>query len=134
MVAFRFLAGIINQSIPHHLCRPHSTPKDLHVTTIFFATDVHGSGICWSRFLNQGKLYGTDRLVPGGDIVNKAVVPNTHQGGKDFRITLLAQVFETKNEEKLTYLVKRARSPGHSSMYTPKEIVELISENLTMPN
>jgi Icc-related predicted phosphoesterase len=82
------------------------------VTTLFFATDVHGSDICWSKFLNVGKFYGADRMILGGDITGKAVVPFVHQGGKNYRMTLLEQVFN-KNKENLTNLIKRARSPGY---------------------
>ena len=104
------------------------------MTTLFFATDVHGSGICWSRFLNQGKFCGADRLILGGDMTGKTVVPFVHQGEKYFRITLLEQVFEIKSEEIVTDLVKRARSPGYFPYDMPKEIAEFISENLTTPN
>ena len=64
------------------------------MTTLFFATDVHGSDICWSKFLNAGKFYGADKMILGGDMTGKAVVPFVHQGGKNYRITLLEQVFD----------------------------------------
>ena len=37
------------------------------MTKLFFATDIHGSDICWSKFLNAGKFYGADVLILGGD-------------------------------------------------------------------
>jgi Icc-related predicted phosphoesterase len=96
------------------------------VTTIFFATDVHGSDICWSKFLNAGKFYGADRMILGGDMTGKAVVPFVHQGGKNYRITLLEQVFDATNEEELADLVKRVRSRGYYPYMTnPDEIAEL---------
>ena len=52
------------------------------MTKLFFATDIHGSDICWSKFLNAGKFYGVDVLILGGDMTGKAVVPFIHQGGK----------------------------------------------------
>lgn len=125
-VAFCFLAGIINQSLPYHLCKPNSETKDLHVTTIFFATDIHGSDICWSKFLNAGKFYGADQLVLGGDMTGKAVVPFIHQGGQNYRVTLLEQVFDITNEDELTDLKKRVRSRGYYPYMTnPDEIAEL---------
>jgi uncharacterized protein len=45
------------------------------MTTIFFATDVHGSEICWKKFINAGKFYNADILVLGGDMTGKALVP-----------------------------------------------------------
>jgi Icc-related predicted phosphoesterase len=96
------------------------------VTTLFFATDVHGSDICWSKFLNAGKFYGADKLILGGDMTGKAVIPFVHQGGKNYRITLLEQVFEPTNEEELADMVKRVRSRGYYPYMTnPDEIAEL---------
>jgi hypothetical protein len=96
------------------------------VTTLFFATDVHGSDICWSKFLNAGKFYGADRMILGGDMTGKAVVPFVHQGGKNYRMTLLEQVFNATNEEELADLIKRVRSRGYYPYLTnPDEIAEL---------
>ena len=96
------------------------------MTTIFFATDVHGSDICWSKFLNAGKFYNADQLILGGDMTGKAVVPFVHQGGQNYRVTLLEQVFEVTNEDELTDLKKRVRSRGYYPYLTnPDEIAEL---------
>ena len=62
------------------------------MTKLFFATDIHGSDICWSKFLNAGKFYGADVLILGGDMTGKAVVPFIHRGGNNYRVTLLEQV------------------------------------------
>jgi Icc-related predicted phosphoesterase len=45
------------------------------VTKVFFATDIHGSDICWKKFINAGKFYQADVLVLGGDMTGKAIVP-----------------------------------------------------------
>jgi len=96
------------------------------VTTLFFATDVHGSDICWSKFLNAGKFYGADKMILGGDMTGKAVIPFVHQGGKKYRMTLLEQVFESATEAELADLIKRVRSRGYYPYLTnPDEIAEL---------
>ena len=43
------------------------------MTKLFFATDIHGSDICWSKFLNAGKFYEADLLILGGDMTGKAI-------------------------------------------------------------
>jgi hypothetical protein len=111
MVAFHFLAGIINQ-YRYHLCKPQSTPKDLHVTILFFATDIHGSSIRLSSFLDQGKFCSANRSTLRGNIKEQVGIPFAHQGGKDHRITLLEQVFNKIKENRIN-LFKRARSPGY---------------------
>ncbi|MDP1546783.1 MAG: hypothetical protein Q8L87_12230 [Anaerolineales bacterium] len=96
------------------------------MTTIFFATDIHGSDICWSKFLNAGKFYNADQLILGGDMTGKAVVPFIHMGGSKYRITLLEQVFDISTEDELTDMKKRVRSRGYYPyMTTPDEITEL---------
>ncbi|MBC7878853.1 MAG: metallophosphoesterase [Anaerolineales bacterium] len=96
------------------------------MTTLFFATDIHGSDICWSKFLNAGKFYGADKLILGGDMTGKAVIPVIHQGGKNYRITLLEQVFDITTDDELADMVKRIRSRGYYPyMTTPDEITEL---------
>jgi len=42
---------------------------------IYFATDIHGSEVCWRKFLNAGQFYHADVLILGGDVTGKAVVP-----------------------------------------------------------
>ena len=42
---------------------------------IFFATDIHGSEICWRKFLNAAAFYKADMVVLGGDVTGKIMVP-----------------------------------------------------------
>jgi uncharacterized protein len=96
------------------------------VTKLFFATDIHGSDICWSKFLNAGKFYEADVLILGGDMTGKAVIPVVHQGGTNYKIVLLEQEFITTNDDELKDIVKRIRSRGYYPyMTTPDEIGEL---------
>ena len=39
---------------------------------IFFATDVHGSNVCFKKFISAGKFYDVKVLILGGD--RKSVV------------------------------------------------------------
>jgi Icc-related predicted phosphoesterase len=42
---------------------------------VFFATDVHGSEVCWRKFLNGAAFYKADVVILGGDITGKVMVP-----------------------------------------------------------
>ena len=42
---------------------------------LFYASDVHGSDICWRKFLNAARHYDAQALVMGGDLTGKALVP-----------------------------------------------------------
>jgi len=58
------------------MLRKRATEDDL---VIFFATDVHGSDVCFKKFINAGKFYGAGVLILGGDVTGKMVVPVVEQ-------------------------------------------------------
>ncbi len=42
---------------------------------LFFATDIHGSEICWGKFLSAASFYDADVLILGGDFTGKLMIP-----------------------------------------------------------
>ena len=48
---------------------------------VFFATDLHGSEVCWKKFVNAARFYGADVLICGGDMTGKAIVPIVSEDG-----------------------------------------------------
>lgn len=96
------------------------------MTRIFFATDIHGSEVCWKKFLNAGAFYQADVLVLGGDMTGKALVPIVQQGGGRYRAVLLEQEEVLQGEEALAALMRRIRSRGYYPyVTTPEELAEL---------
>jgi len=57
-------------------------------TTIFFASDLHGSEICFRKFVNAAAFYKADVLLLGGDISGKIVVPMVEAGKDTYRAHL----------------------------------------------
>lgn len=51
---------------------------------LFFATDVHGSEVCWRKFINSAKHYEANVLILGGDMTGKALVPIIDQGSESY--------------------------------------------------
>lgn len=49
-------------------------------TTLFFASDLHGSEVCFKKFVNAASFYKADVLVLGGDISGKIVIPIVDAG------------------------------------------------------
>ena len=47
---------------------------------IFFATDIHGSEVCFRKFLAAAKVYEADVMLLGGDFAGKALVPVLRDG------------------------------------------------------
>jgi Icc-related predicted phosphoesterase len=57
-------------------------PKKKRALRIFFATDVHGSDVCFRKFLAAAKVYEADVLLLGGDFAGKGLVPVLREGGE----------------------------------------------------
>lgn len=60
-------------------------------TTIFFATDLHGSEVCFKKFVNAAAFYKADVLLLGGDISGKMVVPVVEDRAGRYRAKLHGQ-------------------------------------------
>jgi Icc-related predicted phosphoesterase len=78
---------------------------------IFFTSDIHGSEICFKKFINAGKYYGVNTLILGGDIVGKIVVPIIERPDGSRYAELLGEPKEiaagdTDGLERLTWAVK----------------------------
>lgn len=90
---------------------------------LFFATDIHGSEICWKKFLNAGKFYGVDALVLGGDMTGKALVPITARPDGSFKATLLQQQFVLNDEAAVRDFERRVGSRGYYPFrVTPEQL------------
>ena len=96
------------------------------MTTLFFATDVHGSDICWKKFINAGKFYEAEIIILGGDMTGKAIVPIIHQGGDTYKSVLLEQESMLHGEDAVQEMEKHIKSRGYYPYRTtPDEITEL---------
>jgi Icc-related predicted phosphoesterase len=73
---------------------------------IFFATDIHGSEICWRKFLNAAAFYKADMVVLGGDVTGKVMVPilaypgywEVTYGGERIRLDTRAELDEIQRK------------------------------------
>jgi Icc-related predicted phosphoesterase len=94
---------------------------------IFFATDVHGSEICWKKFLAAGKFYEADTLILGGDMTGKAIIPIIDQGMENFKVTLLEQESILHGKEAVDKMVQTIQNRGYYPYITnPEEVQELV--------
>jgi uncharacterized protein len=89
------------------------------MTTIFFATDVHGSEICWKKFINAGKFYNADILVLGGDMTGKALVPFIKDKQGMYKVNFLEEDM-LLDEEGKARMIKNISDRG----YYPIEITD----------
>jgi len=95
---------------------------------IFFATDVHGSEICWKKFISGAKFYETDVLILGGDMTGKAIVPIIAQGGDKYKVTLLEQESILNGKEEVDKMAATIQNRGYYPyVTTPDEVAEISS-------
>lgn len=94
---------------------------------VFYATDVHGSEVCWKKFISGGKFYGVDTLILGGDMTGKAIIPIIAQGNGRYKVTLLDQetILETQGE--VDQMVTTIQNRGYYPYITDPNEVDFIS-------
>jgi uncharacterized protein len=108
---------------------PFLTPdsEEMTITTLFFATDVHGSDICWKKFINAGKFYQADTLILGGDMTGKAIVPIIYTGNATYQAVLLEQETILHGEDEVEAMVKRIKSRGYYPYRTTLDEIALLN-------
>jgi uncharacterized protein len=74
-------------------------------TSLFFATDLHGSERTFRKFINAGKFYNVNVLVMGGDIQGKLMIPIIKEANGNYRATLQGRVEHLATEEELKALM-----------------------------
>ena len=108
-------------------------------TTIYYASDIHGSNRCFRKFLNAAKFYKAQVLVMGGDVLGKTIVfleetrPGiyvTKERGQRLELTSEAEVreFEKVAADKGMYTY-RCRKGERDALYATGE-VESVFERL----
>jgi Icc-related predicted phosphoesterase len=80
-------------------------------TRIFFASDVHGSDVCFRKFLNAGRFYGVQHLILGGDITGKAIVPVERRSG-GYAVAFQDDVYTNLDDAGTAAVEKKIRDAG----------------------
>ena len=98
------------------------------MTTIFFTTDIHGSEICWKKFINAGKFYKADIIVLGGDMTGKAIVPFIKDDKGNYKVSFLEEDMDL-NEVQKEKMEKTISDRGYYPMVmTEERFMELDSD------
>ena len=93
---------------------------------LFYATDVHGSDICWKKFISGAKFYEADVIILGGDMTGKAIIPIIAQGGGKYKVTLLEQETILESQDEVQNIFQTIQNRGYYPYVTdPDEVAEL---------
>jgi uncharacterized protein len=88
--------------------------------TIFFATDLHGSNVCFKKFVNAAKFYDAKVLILGGDITGKMVVPVCRQADGSYLSSFAGREVRLAGEHEVAPFEQRAADMG----FYPKAMTE----------
>jgi Icc-related predicted phosphoesterase len=82
------------------------------ITRIFYAGDVHGSRLCWKKFVNAAAHYPADALVMGGDLTGKALVPIVREGDGSYRARVIGEERIARTAEELDQMQEAISTNG----------------------
>ncbi|HEX7993786.1 MAG TPA: hypothetical protein VF506_07680 [Streptosporangiaceae bacterium] len=95
---------------------------------IFFATDIHGSEICWRKFLNSAAFYKADMVILGGDVTGKVMIPIVAYNGY-WQVTVRGETHRIENREALADIETQIRNRGsYPALVSPDELQHLSEE------
>jgi Icc-related predicted phosphoesterase len=80
---------------------------------IFYVTDLHGSEICWKKFLNAGAFYKADVVILGGDVTGKAMVPIVQRANGSWEASLQDHRETLESEAEIVEFEKRVMNRGY---------------------
>jgi Icc-related predicted phosphoesterase len=80
---------------------------------VFFATDIHGSEICWRKFLNSAAFYKADMVILGGDVTGKVMVPIVSPRAGHWEVTFGGQLVKLDTEAELDDIKRKIRDRGY---------------------
>jgi Icc-related predicted phosphoesterase len=83
---------------------------------IFFTTDVHGSDVCFRKFLNAAKAYEAGTLILGGDITGKQLVPLVDDGTGRVTGTYAGEELVAEAPSERAAVMARLADAGHYSV------------------
>jgi uncharacterized protein len=87
---------------------------------VFYATDLHGSEVCWRKLVNAGPFYGADVVICGGDMTGKAMIPIVGDGSV-WEVTFQDLPYTLDSEEQVAGIEKRIVNRGYYPVRVSRE-------------
>jgi Icc-related predicted phosphoesterase len=99
------------------------------LTRLFYAGDVHGSRLCWKKFVNAAAHYPADVLVMGGDLTGKALVPIVRAGDGSYSAEVIGERRVARTAEELDQMQRAISTNGmYPLIVDPDEARALASD------
>jgi uncharacterized protein len=88
---------------------------------VYFVSDLHGSEVCFRKFLNSGPVYSPDLMIYGGDILGKTLVPIFPENNDGYRWYPSGHAAQHITEEELPGLQRKIADTGRYYLVTPPD-------------
>jgi Icc-related predicted phosphoesterase len=99
------------------------------ILRVFFVTDLHGSDVCFKKFLNVAHIYKPNILILAGDITGKMIFPLVEGPEGIYTATFLGKKWQVKTREEIEELEKKISNSGYYPIRTtPDELEKLRSD------
>jgi Icc-related predicted phosphoesterase len=96
-------------------------------TKLFFTTDLHGSDICYRKFLGAARFYQVDVLIVGGDITGKEIVSLIEQSDGGYAATVQGRERRVNGREEVEKLEQTIADLGSYPFRTSKSQMESLA-------
>lgn len=99
------------------------------LTRLFYAGDVHGSRVCWKKFINAAAHYPADALVMGGDLTGKALVPIVREGDGSYCARVIGEQRVARTAEELDQLQRAISTNGMYPLIVDRDEARSLAED-----
>jgi uncharacterized protein len=93
---------------------------------VFYATDLHGSEVCWRKLVNAGPFYGADVVICGGDMTGKAMIPIVHDGAT-WKVTFQDLPYTLDADDQVQAMEKRIINRGYYPVRVTREEMDALA-------
>lgn len=80
---------------------------------LFFVTDIHGSNVCYRKFLNALRVYSVDVAILLGDLTGKLLIPLVEEPAGHWSTTFMGHDVQIETQAELDKLKKTIEMVGY---------------------
>lgn len=95
------------------------------MTKVLFTTDIHGSYVCFRKFVAAAAFYDADVIIMGGDCTGKMLVPCV-KNGSGYSATYLDKHWLLATDEELVDFERRVSNSGYYPVRLTADEVEAL--------
>lgn len=102
------------------------------ITRLFYAGDVHGSRVCWKKFVNAAAHYPADVLVMGGDLTGKALVPIVREGDGSYAARVIGEQRLARTAEELDQMQRAISTNGMYPLIVDRDEAQALTADAAL--